>query len=78
MEQDDDDLPPVLIDTKIEVDDVQDDADEVESAPKVPLTIVTGMFRYQIGVVWSRVLTYGMGRVPGSRQDDTLELHPDS
>ncbi|EPE08693.1 cobw domain-containing protein [Ophiostoma piceae UAMH 11346] len=42
MEQDDDDLPPVLIDTKIEVDDMPDGDEEVESAPKVPLTIVTG------------------------------------
>lgn len=41
MDQDDDDLPPVLIDTTNEVDDVQSD-DEVESGPKVPLTIVTG------------------------------------
>lgn len=36
----DDDLPPALVDTAVEVDvDV-----EVEKGPKVPLTIVTGEY----------------------------------
>lgn len=36
MDQDDDDLPPVLVDTGAEPER------EAENGPKVPLTIVTG------------------------------------
>lgn len=72
MDWDDQDGPPDLVGTGVEV--------EAEEKPvKVPITIVTGLypltFFVSSGFILDRVLTGASCRIPRGWQNDTVELH---
>jgi hypothetical protein len=71
---DDEDAPPELIDVSAMPAD-QTSVDEAPTA-RVPITLVTGMYRWTAFQFTSNFETNTLIRIPGRRKNNPVELHP--